>query len=162
MADRSDASIRIGGKLPRNLLDALLDEISGENAAIEWTDEPIEDVEDLQDSIIPGEPLEVVASQKVGGLLESLEAFCRANALTYVRHSDPHYTYDGSLAWWKPGMERPGEAPTGIDGEPMIEVSFVRAALAKLDLEADSPAAELETLLDLYTPCEVPPFEIAD
>jgi hypothetical protein len=82
MADRASASILIGGVLPRDLVDPLLDAIGADGGHDGWDEVPI-DVGALDRR----DPLEVCGYDLAGGVFDRLEDFCAEHGLSYVRSS---------------------------------------------------------------------------
>jgi hypothetical protein len=80
MADRSSAAIRIGGRLHRTAIPALVTAIEIEGVSTDWEGEPFS-VEDL----VEGQALYLVANEVAGGEFEHLEDFCRRHGLAYAR-----------------------------------------------------------------------------
>lgn len=81
MADRVSASIEIGGALPARLVPELLSAAQADGGCIEW-DTPLD-----ENSIIPGETLEVCAHELPWGRFEHLEQFCMDQGLAYRKRA---------------------------------------------------------------------------
>lgn len=82
MADRSSASIVIGGNIPRSLIPKLVDAIDLDGGRADWEGEAVDD-----SFIVTGKPLEVFAYELPGGIFEATESFCQSRQLVFVRSS---------------------------------------------------------------------------
>ena len=80
MADRVSASIVIGGELASDDFITLCRLIVEEDLAIEWDGEPF-----APGHRTDGEPLRLFAHEVTGGQFETLESWCIAHALPFVR-----------------------------------------------------------------------------
>ena len=80
MADRVSASITIGGTIDGDTFAELAEIIAGESLSIEWDGGPFE-----PHHRIIGEPLSLHALDVAWGRFESLEAYCTAEGLPFVR-----------------------------------------------------------------------------
>lgn len=82
MANRASVTIRIGGKLPRALLEDLQSAIDIEGLSIDW------EGTQFSPTTMPSDaPLDLMADEVAGGELDELEWFCRCHGLVYVRWS---------------------------------------------------------------------------
>ena len=79
MSDRVSVTIRIGGRLPRELLVQLVDAIDAEGLT-----DPLGDIFDPS-AIDGAQPLELTANEVAWGRLDILEAFCLDHALPFER-----------------------------------------------------------------------------
>lgn len=82
MADRTSASIKIGGSLSRALIPALIAAIEADGGRADWDGEPIEEV-----MIVDGEVLEVCACEISNGIFDAVERFCEDHHLPFLRSS---------------------------------------------------------------------------
>lgn len=82
MADNVPASIEIGGRLPFHQLARFVEIVQSEELGTDWEGPPF-DVADLPGSA----PLRLRALEVRHGCFETLEAFCYANGLPFVRWS---------------------------------------------------------------------------
>lgn len=80
MADRVSASIVIGGKVSADDFITLCRLIAEEDLSVEWDGEPF-----TPGHRIDGEPLSLFAHQVTGGQFDTLESWCIAHALPFVR-----------------------------------------------------------------------------
>jgi hypothetical protein len=156
MADRVDATITIGGPVPADRLDDLLDAIESERLGRDW-EEPFPSRDNLVDYLSAGaEGCAFYGREVAGGEFDELEAFCVEVGLTYV------LTYDGYGCEWGPArrIRRPGDAGDGVTcslnadgGTPCVTADDIRfLGLADVD-------AILEHLR-LFADPHVPPLEI--
>lgn len=82
MADRVSVSISIGGRLPAELLDELVEKANAQNLSTEWDGEPFTTT-DLPD----GEPLVLQGHEIANGKIDEIEDFCCTNDLPFWRWS---------------------------------------------------------------------------
>ena len=158
MADRVDATITIGGPVPADRLDQLLDVIESERLGRDW-EERFSSRDELLDYLRVGaEGATFYGREVAGGEFDELEAFCVEVGLSYV------LTYDGYGCEWGPArrIRRPGDAGDGVTcslnadgGTPCVTADDIRfLGLADVD-------AILEHLR-LFADPHVPPVRIED
>ena len=82
MADRSSASITIGGAMPATTYDELAEIIAAERLSIDWDEAPFEPEDRTE-----GAPLRLHAHDVAWGRFDELEAFCVARGLPFARWS---------------------------------------------------------------------------
>lgn len=82
MADRTSASIVIGGSIPRSLIPELVDAIDLDGGRADWEGEAVDN-----SFIVVGKRLEVFAYELPGGIFEATESFCQSHQLPFVRSS---------------------------------------------------------------------------
>lgn len=82
MADRTSASITIGGTLPRSLLPDLATLVQAEGLSTEWDGEPF-----TLSMFREGVPLELMAHEVAWGRFEHLETWCVEHGLPFTRWS---------------------------------------------------------------------------
>lgn len=82
MADRTSASITIGGTLPRSLLPDLATFVQAEGLSIEWDGE-IFSLAMFREGV----PLELMAHEVAWGRFEYLESWCVEHGLPFARWS---------------------------------------------------------------------------
>jgi hypothetical protein len=82
MADRVSVSIRIGGEIPRRLVEVLANTIELERLSIDWDENPFDPAQ-----LSLGRPLDLCAYEVAWGRLDDLEEFCVSQGLPFVRWS---------------------------------------------------------------------------
>lgn len=155
MSDRVDATITIGGRVPADRLDDLLDVIEAEHLRPFW-EEPFASRADVLSYLKAGVLGATFYGREVAaGEFEDLQAFCVEVGLTYV------LTYDGYGCWWGPARRiwRPGDTGQGVacalnadggfacvtaDNIRLLELADVEAILAYLGLFDDPHVPPLE------------------
>lgn len=157
MSDRTAAvQITIGGRLAASAVPELAAAIEQEGASASWGGDvlahgPAEMCEMLRAAC---RPLWRCDDQHRGNF-DALEAFCLANGLVFVAHTEPTDFGDASMRWWAPGLPE-----AAIASAPALSTE----ALLEL-IDVSSPAASLARLrgrLERATPPEVPALEIVD
>lgn len=156
MADCVDATITIGGPVPADRLQDLIDAIQCERIGPDW-DERFRDQEDLLGFLKDGATgVTFYGRQVPGGEFEDLQSFCVQVGLTYV------LTYDGYGCSWGPARRicRPGDSGDGDtcpltadNGAACIDGQDIRR------LGLTSVAAIIERL-ELFDRAHVPPLEL--
>lgn len=110
MANRVDATITIGGPVPADRLEDLLQLIGAERLGPDW-EERFSGPQELLDYLEAGaEGATFYAREVAGGEFDDLQAFCAEVGLTYV------LTYDGYGCEWGPSrrIRRPGDDDDGV------------------------------------------------
>lgn len=156
MADRVDATITIGGPVPADRLEELLDVIESERLGRDW-DEHFRSRGELLEYLQDGATGVAFYRREVaGGEFDELAGFCVEVGLTYV------LTYDGYGCEWGPArrIRRPGDAGDGVTcslnadgGTPCVTADDIRFG-GLGDVEA------IIEHLRLFADPHVPPFEI--
>ncbi|CCA93975.1 hypothetical protein [Novosphingobium sp. PP1Y] len=82
MADRTSASILIGGVIPHSCISGLFDALDGDGGRADWEGEPLDPT-----SLRPGETLAAFAYAQPGGMFEWTEQFCEDHGIAFVRNS---------------------------------------------------------------------------
>jgi hypothetical protein len=150
-----NASVRIGGKMPRSLLPDLLDAIEQDGGGLDWDEGGITEA-DLIAAVAPNESLLITNPQASYGQMDAIEAFCRENGLAFRSACDAHYELAGEVHHWRPGFERVLSAGADNDGN-------VYATLAELvaSLNAGCTLADVvEVLRQRDGEHDFPPFEL--
>ncbi|MBB3892866.1 hypothetical protein GGQ61_003604 [Phenylobacterium haematophilum] len=148
MADRVDATITIGGPVPADRLEELLDVIESERLGRDW-EERFQSRDELLAYLQDGaEGVTFYGREVSGGEFDELAAYCVEVGLTYV------LTYDGYGCEWGPArrVRRPGDAGDGVtcslnaDDIRFVGLADVDAILEHLRLFADPhvPPVEIE------------------
>lgn len=156
MSDRVDATITIGGPVPADRLEDLLQTIEAEDLGPDW-DERFESRQDLMDHLKAGAcGAALYAHEVANGEFDALQAFCVEVGLSYV------LTYDGCGCQWGPGrrIRRPGDGDYGVTCS--LDVAGGNACISADDirrLELDDLEAVLGYLRRFDDP-KVPPLAI--
>jgi hypothetical protein len=82
MGDRAQCSIEIGGTLPASLLDEFANHVASYDLRTDWSGEPYD-----PQTYPEGEKLNLFGEELNGGLVDTLEQFCKTNALQFRRWS---------------------------------------------------------------------------
>ena len=110
MANRAGATITIGGPVPADRLEDLLQMIEAEGLGSDW-DEPFSSRQELLSYLeAAAEGAAFYAREVADGEFDALQAFCVEVGLTYV------LTSDGYSCEWGPSrrIRRPGDAGDGV------------------------------------------------
>jgi hypothetical protein len=141
MSDRSDMTLNIGGPIKASDLQDVCEWLADERFATEWDGEQLNDPEQVEDEIrscvAKGKDLVLCAREIVGGMNEELEAALQDMGVTYSRHSDSHYAYSASLAYWQPGMDKAREWTSDNDGAPFLSAGEILNRLNAGTLQAE-------------------------
>jgi len=166
MSDRFAVSIEIGGVLPQEALDELIDLVVGEvGLGREQWGSYCEDSEEamgyIRGCIEAGKSLVFVDDQLAGGEFDELEEFCWTHGLMFLANCSGKYEAPANIRWWKPRMEEIVECVSTPEGEPVFPASEI---LEILNAEGtDNWRVEaVRELIRENKPPEVPPFEIAE
>lgn len=145
MSDRVDATITIGGLVPADRIEDLMEVIEAERLGAQW-DEYFDNRDDLLAFLKDGaEGVTLYSREVAAGEFEMLQAFCVEVGLTYV------LSYDGyGASWgparriWRPGDEGNGDtcsldadnghACLGVHDIRHLELTDVAAIIARLEL----------------------------
>lgn len=155
MGNRVDATITIGGPVPADRLEDLLDAIESERLGRDW-EERFQSRDDLLAYLRDGaEGVTLYGREVTGGEFDELQRFCVEVGLTYV------LSYDGYGSEWGPSRRicRPGDGLTcslnADGGTPCVTADDIRF-LEFADVEA------VLAHLRLFDDPHVPPLEIED
>lgn len=107
MADRRAGEILIGGRIPRRLLEDLLDAMSAQFVGLDWGGVPFSPAseEDLLAGCVDHEGVTVLRlchDEARDGAFETLEAFLCEHRIPFDRFSDGRYEYDPEWAFFRP------------------------------------------------------------
>lgn len=158
MADRVDATITIGGPVPADRLEDLLDAIEAERLRRDW-EEPFQDRGDLLAHLQDGaEGVTFYGREVAGGEFDELQTFCQKVGLTYV------LTYDGYGGEWGPArrIRRPGDVGDGLTCSLSADGGY--ACLTDDDIRFLG-LADVEAILEhlrLFNDPHVPPLELPE
>lgn len=71
-------------------------------------------------------------SQASYGQFTDLEDFLQDEGISFDRHSDAHYEYDGEIRYWRPGMVTADSIPATQGGDALIRVDLLTDLIEKL------------------------------
>ena len=114
MADYFAGEIRIGGKLPADLLEEFLGELNSSGAKVGGYDgAPVacKNAEELRHALDENGHLFLVNDEARYGMFEELEDFLCEHDIPYDRHSDARFEWDAENVTFRPGMERRWKCP---------------------------------------------------
>ena len=175
MSDRMTADIRIGGPVPRELVEELCGEIQAAGVRLDY-DGPFCEPRTAEDLIAAcGEDgLLFLADHEVAyGEFAQLEDSLKQHGISFTRRSEGKYEYDPIVYEFRPGRN-PVEILTNNDFEPVIHARPVAEAEALLteavellddgDIirkinRAQQRVAEAITKLQAALPPKLPPLE---
>lgn len=157
MSDRSATCIGIGGTIPLDHIEELVDSIEVEGCGPEWSGGTIdrEHVKELiKEAVDAGEALKLFDNEASGGQFQDLEITCRKLGLAYHRCDDGHYAYPATHEAWFPGMAEPISGAGQIDEGPHIPLREL--------MEAVHDPRKVEELARKYEPLvrPIPPLVI--
>ncbi len=160
MPERTSVHIAIGGLLSVSLVPGLFAAIEQEGASGSWGGGPLAaDADELREIVVEERaPLWMCDDQHFGNF-DALEAFCMANALTFVSHSEGRGGADPEIRWWTPGLPAVCSEAT-VETIPALTLSAIQELI-----DAPSPEqalAQLSRRLAEATPPHVPALVIAD
>ena len=120
MPHRISIHITIGGLLSDALVPGLFAAAEQEGATGSWGGGPLAgDADELREIVIEARaPLWVCDDQHLGNF-DALEAFCVANGLTFVSHSEGGDEADAEIRWWAPGLEAV-RSEAALEGVPRL------------------------------------------
>ena len=157
MADRVDATITIGGPVPADRLEDLLDAIEADHLGSDW-EERFASRDDLRAFLQDGaEGVTLYGREVASGEFVELQAFCLEVGLTHV------LTYDGYGGQWGPARRiwRPGDPGDGLTCSLNADGGF--ACVTSDDIR-HLELADMEAVLqhlELFNDPHVPPLEIS-
>ena len=99
MADRMAASIEIGGKITKELLDELI-ALASECWADDWSSDANKKY--VMAAINNKKPLVLTDPEIAWGEFTDIEEFCEQHGLHFKRHTCPKYEYDGEIRYYVP------------------------------------------------------------
>lgn len=111
MSDNFYGSIKIGGELPKELINEFLGKIEKDTGMNYGKLDRIPDNNGT---------LYIEDSEARNGQFDNLETWCQKHDLSYVRESSACYEYSAEVVWWIPGMEEAMVVLTTMDQEPYI------------------------------------------
>jgi hypothetical protein len=99
MADRMAASIEIGGKITKELLDELI-ALASDFWADDWSSGANEEY--VMEAINNKKPLVLTDPEIAWGEFIDIEGFCEEHGLHFKRHTCPKYGYEGEIHYYVP------------------------------------------------------------
>jgi hypothetical protein len=162
MADCMAALIEIGGDLPRNHLEELVERIHDSGAGFDWIDHANPEAirTRLAAAAAEGATLDLTDDQARWGRFERLEEWLVEHSLPWRRHTSAKYEYDAEIVWFAPGMTAPESVPANEGADVLVPLDEVRRILDRSLAEPMAPA--LRSLVDRYTVPDVPPLRIVE
>ena len=99
MADRMAASIEIGGKITKELLEELI-ALASERCADDWSSGANKEyvIEAINNKI----PLVLTDPEIAWGEFTDIEEFCEEHGLHFKRHTCPKYEFEGEIHYYVP------------------------------------------------------------
>lgn len=155
MPDRFAATIDIGDEITNpKVAAALITAIADDGPRWEWGEPSLESEDEIIDLMqdTAGGTLRLVDEEARYGQFDAIESACRELGLSFVRHSEARYEYDGELVWWQPGMNEVGWSCADQEANPLVAVSEIRRWLEQ--------NLNVSKMLDRHTPPEMPPFKL--
>ena len=158
---RRSISIAIGGVMAADLLPALLTAAAQDGLALDWSATTLTDDEDdleyLRQSMISNgdRPFHLFDEDAKNGGLDAVEAFCREQGLPYRRMEDPSDEGDGQIAWWEPGMAEATQTLGDADGDAVVKVKELTAAM-----KSRAPLQAVKAIIAAIDAPEVPNFRL--
>ena len=122
MSEPTWTTMHIGGALPLNRIEELIEAIDGDfyEMAGDCSIGAVKAAADEAASMC-------VQGQVNHGNPQGVIAFCRANGLPYWLHFDAGYEWDSGIQIWKPGNEKEDECPASAQGyTPTVDLSTLR------------------------------------
>jgi len=140
MSDRFAGEIEIGGKVPKDLAQDLVDAVAEEGAAEgnDWGGKEFSPQS-------PGELMGVVAASGFEGILRLvndqasfgaftyLEAFCVKHGIAFNRKSEARYEYDAELVQFRSGMKEPMSFNCANFDDVLVPAAVVMQVVRKLE-----------------------------
>lgn len=131
-------TISIGGAMPRDGVDHLAEAYADDMNEPDTADVAAA----VADAIEAGKPLHLAGMCNFGQP-DMVSGLCRELGLPYSIHFEGYGAdWSTSCAYWEPGRDRETECAASNDGEPVISVRAIRAALADGTLAAVLDEAE--------------------
>lgn len=160
MPDRVSMHITIGGLLSASLVPGLHAAIEQEGASGSWGGGPLaSDPEELREILTTAQSPLWICDDQHRGNFDALEAFCVANGLTFVSHSEAGDGADAEIRWWIPGLQAV-RSEAALDATPALTITAIREVI---DTAPPGEAlAQLGRRLVEATPPEVPALQVTD
>ena len=136
MADRFAGKISIGGQVPTDKIEALMDAINSEeiNLHPEWSDKPFapKNKRDLIEALDTSGRIVLCDNQACNGMFDCLEDALTELGIAWERWSDSYCEYDAEIVWWHPGMDAQDAIICNADGNEVVLAEPVKEAYALL------------------------------
>jgi len=136
MADRFAGKISIGGQVPADKVEALVDAINAEeiNLHPDRADKPFapKGKQDLIEALDESGHIVLCDDQARNGMFECLEDALTELGIAWERWRDSYCDYDAEIVWWYPGMEGQDGIVCGADGNEVLPAEPVKEAYALL------------------------------
>ena len=136
MADRFAGKISIGGQVPADKVQALIDAINSESINLhpEWSDKTFSAncKQDLMDALDKSGHIVLCDDQATNGMFDCLEAELTEIGVAWERWSDGYCEYDAEIVWWQPGMDAQEGVICDANGNEVVPAEPVKKAYALL------------------------------
>ncbi|WP_240339342.1 hypothetical protein [Novosphingobium sp. BW1] len=139
MADRTSASIRIGGVISHSCISGLFAAIERDGGRADWEGEPLDPA-----SLRSGETLAAFAYAQPGGMFEWTEQFCEDHGIAFVRNSGSCSGVFGPERVVFTGTGSPAQFDMTENEEIVLALSMIRALGTMEAIEAWSELAEFQ------------------
>jgi len=162
MSDRFGVEIQIGGQLPLEKVQDLIDAINSEGMGLDWGECPIrlKKKEDLINCLASKEsPIILVDDERAWGDIDGLEETCRNLKLNFKTFVEPKYEYNGELRYFstETGLI---ELSADVDGRPIVSQEDLQEILSLLNLGKTDGA--INKIKEFTRSFIVPKFEIVE
>ena len=131
MSDHFPGDITIGGDIPRRLLDKLAEMIASEGVSIDWQyalDEAAVRAA-IEAAASKGETVRFTDDEACYGQFDDLENWLTGRGISFDRHSDARYEYDGENAYGRT-HKRPVVMKSDQSSQDLVSTEEVRKVLA--------------------------------
>lgn len=157
MADYTYCAVEIGGKIPADVLDELIE--AAENDGIdtidpfEYPDKGGRDVrETFEEAQRRNTYVSMSASEVSGGYCDEIAALCKAHGIPYRQTSAEKYDIPNEIEWFDGEVTR--QCPATSSHAPAIEVSDLKTAL-ETGVSLEKLYATHRGFLDALPPVEI-------
>jgi len=118
MSEPIGCSIKIGGDLPEELIEELVNAINDEMSDLNQYPDDIKSVS--------GKETLTWGGTSNYGMVDGVVSFCMEHNLSYIHHCDAKYEYDAMIAWWAPGMKNERTVKSDNDSDNLVAVTTIR------------------------------------
>lgn len=154
-SDQMRFDMSIGGKLNQTVFEYLVVLCKQEHGQVELTGQV-----ELKGAGCKEFFFNVVIDDAKHGKLEKLEKWCQTHKLVYelLSGASPDYD-DAELAWWKPGMKKPGKTIVDNIGLPMMSTEKIWK-IVNSELNDSTKVLKIRQFVKQRLPIVVPKMEI--
>ena len=133
MAEHFPAKIHIGGPVPRDILDELVDEIVSTEASLDgYADSAVTD-ESARKALQEGEIIDLYDDQARYGRFTELEGFLVKHGIHFDFHSDAYCEYDAENNYYR-GGQKTINLPSNQNGDVLIHRDDIMSILNNNEL----------------------------